>query len=169
MKNLVLIGMPGCGKSGLGRILANRLGMNFADTDRMIEASEGKRISEIFAQNGQEYFRDRETFWITNAAEQDNTVIATGGGAVLREENRRVLRERGVVFFIDRPPELILASADLDDRPLLAGDPERIHRLYAERIELYLACADFRVKNERTPEQAVNRIILLYEKGGKIK
>ena len=169
MKNLVLIGMPGCGKSSLGRMLADRLKMSFADTDRMIETGEGRPISEIFATNGEAYFRDREAFWIAKAAEQENAVIATGGGAVLREENRQILKEHGVVFFIDRPADLILKSADLEDRPLLAGDRERIYRLYAERIGLYIACADFRIQNEGTPEQAADRILLFYQEGGEPK
>lgn len=166
MKNLVLIGMPGSGKSSLGRLLADRLGMKFTDTDGMIEAAEGKTISEIFAQRGEEYFRDLETYWIAEAARGENTVIATGGGAILREENRRALRENGVVFFIDRPPELILKSADLSDRPLLAEDRERIYRLYTQRIGLYLACADCRVLNEGEPALAAERIYSFYKEGG---
>jgi shikimate kinase len=159
MKNLVLIGMPGSGKSFIGKKLADKLGMAFIDTDEMVAAAEGKSISEIFAQRGEEYFRSCESRAAENAAEGENTVIATGGGLVLREENVKALKKSGIFIYIDRPVELILRGTDMSGRPLLANDRQRIYSLYEKRAKLYEKYADIRVQNSGSAERTVLMVV----------
>ena len=96
-KNVVLIGMPGCGKSAVGKELAAMLHMVLIDTDQMVEQADGRTIPEIFAQEGEQTFRDKETAAAKRAASMTGVIIATGGGMVLREENMRALAENGTV------------------------------------------------------------------------
>jgi shikimate kinase len=147
MKNIVLIGLSGCGKSTLGRRLARRLRMPLFDTDAMIVEAEGRSIPDIFAERGEHYFRDLESAACLAVSELEGAVIATGGGAVLREENMRVLSERGIIFFIDRHPSRILRSASLHDRPLVQDDSQRLLDLYSERLPLYRRWADATIRN----------------------
>ena len=147
MKNLVLIGLSGCGKSTLGRKLSKSLRMPLLDTDAMIEAAAGCSVGDIFARRGEPCFRDLEAEACRAAAGQHGVIIATGGGAVLREENMTALRASGVLFFIDRHPAQILRAASLEDRPLVAGDAQKLFRLYAERLPLYRRWADATIPN----------------------
>lgn len=140
-ENIVLIGMPGCGKTTLGQALAEALGMDFADSDEEIVKSAGVPIPEIFARQGEEGFRNLEAESIRALAARQHTVIATGGGAVLRRENTTLLRENGKILFLDRPPEMLAVT---DDRPL-SDSYEKLKKRYEERYELYCAAADVRV------------------------
>lgn len=158
MKNVVLIGMPGSGKSSVGGLLAERLGLPLLDTDAIVEQAEGRAIPEIFAQLGEVHFRDAETRAAHRAASSGPAVISTGGGLILREENMQALKNTGVVFFLDRPPE-DLAGLDHGGRPLLAGDARRIYTLYEQRIGLYRLYADHVIANTAAPEGAAEEII----------
>lgn len=140
-QNLVLIGMPGCGKSTLGKLVAERLGMDFCDSDTEITETEGKTIPEIFEQCGEQGFRDIETKAIERLSARQHTVIATGGGAILRDENLRFLRANGVICFLDRPLEQLITT---DDRPL-SSDREKLKKRYEERYERYCTTADFKI------------------------
>ena len=162
-KNIVLIGMPGCGKSAVGRELSAILHMVLVDTDRMVEQADGRAISEIFAQESEAFFRDRETAAAKQAASMTGVIIATGGGMVLREENMQALRENGVVFFRDRDLADILGG-DLSDRPLLSGDKQRIYDLYEQRIHLYRKYANHTISNTNTAREAAQRIAAIYER-----
>ena len=150
MKNLVLIGLSGCGKSTVARRLSRRLRMPLLDTDAMIIEAEGRSIPEIFAESGEAYFRNMESAACRAAAEQHGVIIATGGGAVLREANMEALAESGLIVFLHRHPSRILRSASLDDRPLVQDDAERLFRLYAERLPLYRRWAHVTVHNSGT-------------------
>lgn len=150
MKNLVLIGLSGCGKSTVARRLSRRLHMPLLDTDAMIVEAEGRSIPEIFAESGEAYFRDMESAACRAAAEQHGVIIATGGGSVLREANMEALAESGLIVFLHRHPSRILRSASLDDRPLVQDDAERLFRLYAERLPLYRRWAHVTVHNSGT-------------------
>ncbi|NCB62761.1 MAG: shikimate kinase [Clostridia bacterium] len=165
MKNVVLIGMPGSGKSSVGELVAKGLDRPFADTDAMVEEAEDRAISEIFAADGEAFFRDRESAAVLRAAAMDGAVIATGGGVILREQNMDALRKTGVIFFLDRPPE-VLAGLDHGGRPLLAGDAERIFALYGQRIGLYRKYADHSISNPATAEEAAEQTIKLMEAEG---
>ena len=153
MKNLVLIGLSGCGKSTFGRRLSRRLHMPLFDTDVMIEKKTGRIIADIFAEDGEAAFRDRE------AAAMEGVIISTGGGMILREKNMEELSRNGLVVFIDRHPSHILRSTTLGDRPLVQNDRDRLFRLYAERIALYRRYAHITVPNHGGPRTLKRRIL----------
>lgn len=159
MKNIVLIGMMGCGKTTCGRLLSRRLGLPLVDTDELIQAREGCSISQLFAQKGEDYFRDLETALVRELAAGEGRIIATGGGLPLREENRRALRESGVVFFLHRTPEEIFDSADLADRPLAQQGRADFIARFSRREPVYRAAAHYVISGTATPEQAVEEIL----------
>lgn len=162
MKNLVLIGMPGSGKTKLSKLLAARLGLTAVDTDQMVVERAGKTIPELFAGDGEQAFRDLEAAAVREAAALRGAVIATGGGVILREENMAALRATGVVFFRDRSPAAIVGE-DHSGRPLIGGDSERVYRLYRERLPLYQKYAHHIIPHTDTLEEAAKLIAALYE------
>lgn len=162
-KNIVLIGMPGCGKTAVGKELSAMLHMVLVDTDRMVEQADGRTIPEIFARDGESVFRDKETAAAKQAASMTGVIIATGGGMVLREENMRALGERGVIFFRDRALSDILGE-DLSDRPLLHADQQRIYDLYEQRIHLYRKYAHHTISNTNTAREAAEQIAAIWER-----
>jgi len=167
-RNIVLTGMPGSGKNTIGKALAQRVGMEYVDIDELVEQRTGRTISEIFAESGEAAFRDMESELTAEVASLGGLVISTGGGTMMRAENARALRRTGLVFFINRPVEEILSTVDLSNRPLLAAEPERIHRLYMERLPVYRAAADHEVANDSELTFAVETMdnLIEYLKGG---
>ncbi len=163
MKNLVLIGMPGSGKTKMGQLLARRFGLPLLDTDAMVVETAGMTIPELFDRFGEAHFRDLETQAAHRAAQAGGAVIATGGGIVLREENMAALARTGLVFFRDRPPQAILGE-DHKGRPLLARDPERVYRLYQERLGLYKRYAHHYIAPTDTYQEAAEQIAAIFEK-----
>lgn len=133
--------MPGSGKSTVGRALAENLSRDFVDTDEMIVEKYGN-ISDIFARSGEEYFRDKESEAVKEVSKKNGIVIATGGGAILRKENVRALRQNAVIFFLDRPLENIIPTSD---RPL-SSDIESLRKRFDERYDLYMNSSDFHIK-----------------------
>ena len=146
MKNIVLIGMPGCGKTTFAKRLARRLSLSFYDADEVLEQREQRTIKNFFAES-EDAFRSAETRTLAYLSELEGVIIATGGGAVKRAENMELLKRKGVVVFIDRKPEQILGNIEGDARPLLAADKQRIFKLYEERIDLYRKYADKIITN----------------------
>lgn len=146
MKNIVLIGMPGCGKSTFGKRLAKKLALPFYDADAVLEEREQRTIKDFFAES-EDAFRSAETRTLVHLSKLQGAVIATGGGAVKRRENMDLVKREGVVVFLDRQPENILGCLAGDERPLLAADKQRIYTLYDERIALYRRYADYTVEN----------------------
>lgn len=159
--NLVLIGMPGSGKSTVGKILSKMLCMPLVDTDALVEQTAGKTIPALFAQEGEAAFRDWETAAARQAAALDNTVIATGGGIVLRPENMEALSATGLIFFRDRALEDIVEE-DHMGRPLVGKDPDKLRILYTQRIDLYRKYAQYTISDTKTAEEAAARIAALY-------
>ena len=147
--NLVLIGMPGCGKTTIGGIIAEMTGRQLIDTDREIERIAGKSIPQIFSQDGETAFRDLEETVIRNACSQQGKVITTGGGAVLRRANRLSMASNGRVCMLNRPMEHLATEG----RPL-SKSTDALHVLWKERKPLYLAAADYQVMNTDAPQQA---------------
>lgn len=140
--------MMGAGKTSIGRQLAKRLQRRFVDADHEIEAVTGVRIPTIFEIEGEAGFRDREAHTIANLARQTGLVLATGGGAVIREENRRCLRESGIVVYLRVPPHTLYERTRHDrNRPLLQVENslQRIEELYAQRDPLYREVADITI------------------------
>ena len=163
MRDLVLIGMPGCGKSTIGKLLEEKLNMDFYDSDYEVERKERLCIPEIFKNRGEAYFRKCETQVISNLLNNKN-IVATGGGAVLREENRKLFKERNAfVVFIDRPLDMIVSDIRTDNRPLLTKGKERIYTLYEERYDVYNKVCDARILNDKDAETAAEEIIKLYK------
>ena len=140
-QNIVLTGMPGSGKSTVGRILARQMGREFVDTDTEIIRLAKKPIADIFAQKGEAYFRELESQVIAQLSQRTGLVIATGGGAILREENVRHLRQNGRLYFLDRPVEAICPTKD---RPL-SRDRDALQKRYEERYTRYNVTADTRI------------------------
>lgn len=137
--------MPGAGKTSVGRQLAKRLAREFIDADHEIERRTGVRIPLIFEIEGEQGFRDRESKVIAELAMRSNLIIATGGGAVLRLENRSALKQGGTIIYLDANPDLLYERTRLDpNRPLLqVADPRRkIEELHAIRDPLYREVAD---------------------------
>ena len=154
-RNIFLIGLMAVGKSTVGRMLALELGLEFFDVDRVIEERAGAAIAWIFDVEGEAGFRDREAAVIDELTRLDGVVLATGGGAVVREANRRALAERGTVVLLESPIDRLVERTRHDKkRPLLKqGKPrETLERLQRERAPLYESIADLRfVADRRSP------------------
>lgn len=138
-RSIVLVGPMGAGKTTLGKRLAKKLGVSFADTDRLIGAKHGS-ITRIFEKHGEDRFRELETAALERAL-QEFEIVATGGGVVLREENRELIRHHRVIF-LDTDSQSVLGKINLEKRPLLKHDPDAWERIYQERLELYKLMAD---------------------------
>lgn len=148
--NIFLVGMPGAGKTTVGRQLARRLHRSFVDADHEVEARTGVRIPVIFDIEGEQGFRDRETRVISELADGSGQVVATGGGVVLREQNRAALRRGGTVVYLHATPSLLFERTRLDpNRPLLqVADPlAKLQELFAQRDPLYREIADIVVNS----------------------
>lgn len=161
MKNIVLIGMPGSGKSTVGKQVARTLDYRFFDTDMMIEQAAGIPISIIFEEFGESHFRDLETAAARHAAIQTRAVISCGGGMILREENVMALRKNGLLFYLCRPLAQLLQT-DLFDRPLVQNDEQRLTALYEQRAPLYEASAAFTIFNDKSAQHAADEIVAAY-------
>jgi shikimate kinase len=148
-QNLYLVGMMGAGKTSIGRQLAKRLQRRFVDADHEIEAVTGVRIPTIFEIEGEDGFREREVQTIAALSQQEGLVLATGGGAVMRAENRRCLSETGVVIYLCVPPHILYERTRHDrNRPLLQVENplKRLEDLYALRDPLYREVADITIE-----------------------
>lgn len=160
MKNIALIGMPGSGKTTLGKIIAEKLNLAFFDCDLEIEKSFGGKISDIFERHGESYFRTLETQTMHSAAALSNHVISTGGGCVERPENIDILKKSCIIIFINRPIEQIISDADTSNRPLLKNGTDAIKEIYSRRINLYKKYADIEIINSDFPQDAAEKIII---------
>ncbi len=153
-ENIVLTGMPGSGKSTVGRLL-DISGFEFTDTDEEIEKRCGCSIKQLIADKGEKYFRDLESEVIKDVSEKGCRVISTGGGAILREENIRRLKRNGKIFFINADLGRISVS---DSRPL-SDTREKLEKLYSERIDIYRKTADAIVPDMATPGEEAQYIM----------
>jgi shikimate kinase len=160
---IVLIGPMGAGKTTVGRTLASQLGMSFADSDQEIQDRTGVDIPTIFEYEGEDGFRDREQQAIDDLTQQEQLVLATGGGAVLRPDNRKHLSARGIVVFLQCSPEQQFERTYRDrKRPLIqTEDPlNRLRELMTVREPLYRETADYVVSTEGRSAAAVSKDIL---------
>ena len=154
LSNIVLIGMPGCGKTSAGKLLAKLTGRALYDLDKCIVESEGKSIPDIFAAHGEAYFRDLETAVTKEIAAKGGVIIACGGGTVLREENRIALHQNGKVVYIKRE----LCDLARGGRPLSAGE-NAVEKLYEVRRPIYEGFADIVIPPCESVGECVNKIL----------
>ena len=177
--NVFLIGYRGTGKSTVARLLAERLGLDWVDADEELESRAGKTIAQIFAEGGEPLFRDWEARVVADLAARENLIVALGGGAVLRKENREAIAGRGKTVWLRASVETIQKriaddTATVARRPNLtaSGGLAEIQELLAVREPLYRACADWTVDTEgKTPEEVADMIVVLvrqdqHESGG---
>lgn len=162
-KNIVLIGMPGSGKTTLGKQLASRLGRTFLDADDFVVQLEGKTIADMFAVS-EEYFRDAETRAAQELAKRRGLVVACGGGVIKRDVNIKILKRTGVVIFLDRSPDDIVTDVDVASRPLLKDGKQKVYDLYDERIALYRSAADYTIVNDKKAEEILDELVRLSER-----
>lgn len=158
MKNIVLIGMPGSGKTTFGMALAEKLRRPFVDADAYLEEKEGRTIQSFFAES-EKAFRDAEERTIEDLSRRQNLIIATGGGVVKRSRNVARLHETGLLIFIDRRAEDIVTDVEVEKRPLLAEGPDKVFVLYKERIALYRKAADRILENRGSEEEVLARLL----------
>lgn len=153
-QNIVLVGMPGSGKSTIAKELSKELKMPYVDTDQEVIRMEGSEISDIFKEKGEAYFRQVEQEAVKNCAEQKRCIIATGGGVVLSRKNVEYLKADGRIYFLDRSTQNLIPT---DDRPL-ADNQDKIQKLYKERLPLYQEAADVRIDANQSIEQVLEQI-----------
>ena len=151
MLNIALIGMPSCGKTTLGRLLAKSLGRTFVDLDEEIVKTDGRSIPDIFSAEGEDGFRARETAEARRFGREGRQLISCGGGIVKRPENLRALHQNGVILFIDRPLDALTVGGG---RPL-SSSMDALRQMEAQRRPLYLAAADAVIPNNGTLDEAL--------------
>lgn len=157
MENIVLTGMPGSGKTTVGKLLAEATGKRFTDADEAIVQKAGMPIPDIFAHQGEAGFRSIETAVLAELGKCSDLVIATGGGCVTRDENYPLLHQNGVIFCLDRD----ISSLPTDGRPL--SQTERLSEMYRIRKPMYDRFADFHIDSNGTPQMAVTQILQILE------
>ena len=157
MENIVLIGMPGCGKSTIGRLLAQHTGKKFVDADDALEARLGRKITDIIPQDGETVFRQMESDTLAELGKQSGLVIATGGGCVTRERNYPPLHQNGTILWLTRQ----LHKLPTEGRPL--SQPGKLQEMFAQRQSLYRQFADAEISNDGPVEETLEAIRAVLE------
>lgn len=152
---VLLIGMPGCGKTTIGKLLAKEFNYNFYDMDEYIEKIADKTIINLFKE-GEEVFRMWETKACRELANKERAIISSGGGIVKRDINIEIFKNKSVILFIDRPVENIVQDVNVSTRPLLKDGTFKIYELYNERYKLYREAADVIIDNKGEIEEFVD-------------
>lgn len=161
-KNIVLVGMMGCGKTTVGRLLAQPLGLEPVDTDALIEQREGRSIPDIFAREGEAYFRALELELCRELSRRQGLVTACGGGLPTQEAAIAALKENGLVFWLDRDPGETYDGLDVSGRPLAQGGREDFLARYALRSPIYRRWADYVIPCGDGPQGAAERVSTIY-------
>lgn len=163
--NIVLCGFMSSGKTTIGKPLARALGYEFVDTDRLLVSTFGQTIPQMFAEGGEEYFRDREHQIAQMAAAMEHTVISTGGGMMTFDRNARILAATGTVIYIHQDFKTCYRRiSSQPDRPLVKNNTrEDLYRMYSSRIAYYKKYASFTLKNNGSVKEAISTIIQFLE------
>lgn len=159
-KNIVLIGMPGSGKTSVGKELAEKMGREFYDCDDEVSAM-GKTPAEIIETDGEEKFRQIETEVLSTLCKKSGCVIATGGGAVTKERNEDIIKQNSTVVFISRPVERLATNG----RPLSQGGEDKLRKMYEVRLPLYKKFCDIEIESQKTWQETAKLIINTLNKG----
>ncbi|NFR05115.1 shikimate kinase, partial [Clostridium botulinum] len=146
-QNIVLIGMPGCGKTTIGKKLSENIGFKFCDIDEYIVNYTDQSINELF-QKGEDYFRKIESKVIKEVCKEYPQIISTGGGIVKDYKNINELKKNGIIIFINRPLEDILSDINIRERPLLKEGSEKLYNIYKERYNLYKSYCNKEIINK---------------------
>lgn len=166
MNHVILIGFMGCGKSSVGKALAREMEIPFVDTDERIEEQTGRKISDIFRESGETYFREMETSVLKQLLDSEGRkVIAVGGGLPVRTVNREYLKRLGTTVYLLAKPETLVGRLEDDDtRPLLQGGElrEKIERLMRDREEIYQSAADVRIATDGKEISEIIREVRAY-------
>lgn len=163
---IILIGFMGVGKTTIGKIIAKKLKLNFVDMDNYIEKREGKSISKIFEEYGEQHFRELESESLKDLIKSDNIVISTGGGIITTKENSDILKKEKIVIFLDANTQTILNNLykEIDKRPLLSNSKNveyTISNLLNQRYEKYNSICDIKIDiNEKNIEEVVSQILV---------
>lgn len=158
MKNIVLIGIMGCGKTTVSKLLSEKLNLPVIDMDEYLIDKHQCSINDMFAVS-EEHFRDLESQACIDLAKLDGYIISTGGGVVKRNQNSDVLRQTGTVIYLDRPIDNIITDVTTANRPLLKDGPQKLYQLHDERHQLYLDACDYHILNNGTLDEVVNQIV----------
>ena len=161
-KNIILIGMMGCGKTTVGRVLARHFHCPLVDTDMVIEEREGRSIPEIFTQDGEARFRSLELELCRDLGAQRNHIIACGGGLPIQDSAIAALKENGLVFWLNRDPGETYDALDVSGRPLAQAGREDFLRRYHDRIPVYRRWADYIIPCPDGPKEAARLISTIY-------
>jgi len=162
MKNIVLIGIMGCGKTTISQLLSERLHRPLIDLDDYLVKKYNQTIPSMF-EISEDYFRDRESECCQDVSLLEGYIVSTGGGVIKREQNMEYLKKNGYVIYLDRPIVNILDDVDTASRPLLKDGPDQLYDLYHQRHQLYLKYCDYHLINDSTLEKVVNEIIDVIE------
>lgn len=157
MKNIVLIGMMGCGKTTISTLLSQKIKRPFIDIDEYLVKKYQMSIPDMF-DISEAYFRERETICCQEVGKLEGCIISTGGGVIKNPINIENLKKNGIVIYIDRPVDMIYDDVDTVSRPLLKDGPEKLYQLYKERHQGYLDACDYHVFNTSTLEDILKTI-----------
>ena len=155
--NIVLIGIMGCGKSTIGKLLAKKLHYDFIDADDYLVNKYQMSIPDMFAIS-EDYFRQKESECLKDFIEKKNTVFAMGGGVIKKEGNAELLKKMGTVFYLDRPIDHFVNDVDTSGRPLLKDGADKLYALFNERKALYESACDYHLINDEDANKMVEEI-----------
>ncbi len=158
MNNIYLIGMMGCGKSTIGELLARESKWPFVDLDASIEKNAGMAIKEIFAQCGEDCFREQEKKELEKVAKGSHTIVSCGGGVVLDSSNIELMHSSGTIVYIYRDIEEIIRSVETKNRPLLKDNGSNVRAIYENRKHIYETACDLQILNEDSLDQVVHEM-----------
>lgn len=163
MKNIILIGMMGCGKTTISKGLSKQLNRPVIDIDEYLEEKYHMTIPEMF-DISEDYFREREHICCQDVSSLDGYIVSTGGGVIKNPKNIEELKKNGIILYLDRPVDMIFKDIDISSRPLLKDGPSQLYELYQERHQLYLDACDYYVHNDASLEEVIMKIKKIVEK-----